>query len=144
METEKRPIDANRHERVMRRFAELLELAGKMEGAEAVKTLIKGMKLEPTLNETQKQGKKIYDPEELVVIPLTREQWNKVTNSLKNDADAFYNRSLWGWQGYVDPKCGQEIADKYKKESQILDELRNSIEKILVEPWMKKETEDEY
>lgn len=92
----------------------------------------------------EKEPIKLYDPQEPVTITLTREQWNKVTNSLKNDADAFYARSLWCGQGYVDQGCGQEIADKYKKESQILDELRNSIEKILVEPWMKKETEDEY
>ena len=92
----------------------------------------------------EKEPIKLYDPQEPVTITLTRDQWNKVTNSLKNDADAFYARSLWCWQGYVDPKCGQEIADQYKKESQILDELRSSIEKILVEPWTKKETEDEY
>lgn len=93
--------------------------------------------------ENEKQIK-LYDPQEPVTITLTRDQWNKVANSLKNDADAFYARSLCVAQAYDDPKWGQEIADRTRKESEMLDELRSSIEKILVEPWVKKETEDEY
>ena len=49
MATEKRLIDAVRHERVLRGFAGHLLEAGKTEAAEAVNTLIKGLKLEPTV-----------------------------------------------------------------------------------------------
>lgn len=146
METEKRPIDANRHERVLRRFAQMLEGSGKAEAAEAVNTVIKGLAMEPTMDLTAQtpEGRKLYDPNEPVTISLTRDQWGKITNALKNDADAFYNRSLWVAQTYDDPKWGQEIADGARKESELLDELRSSIEKILLEPWEKRKTEEEY
>lgn len=50
MATNKRLIDAGRHERILRGFAGHLLEAGKMEAAEAVNTLIKGLKLEPTVD----------------------------------------------------------------------------------------------
>ena len=45
-----RLISVERHERILRRFAELLECSGKTEAAEAVNTIIKGLKLEPTVD----------------------------------------------------------------------------------------------
>lgn len=50
MATEKRLICAGRHERVLRRFAEHLMERGMVEGAEAVKSVIKCLVLEPTVD----------------------------------------------------------------------------------------------
>ena len=47
---EKRLIDAVRYERILQGFAGHLLEAGKTEAAEAVNTLIKGLKLEPTVD----------------------------------------------------------------------------------------------
>ena len=50
MENKKRLIDVDRHKRVLERFGELMAEFGKMEAAEAVKTLIKGLKIEPIVD----------------------------------------------------------------------------------------------
>jgi hypothetical protein len=47
---EKRLIDAERFNRILQNFEGHLLEAGKTEGAEAVKTIIKGLKTEPTVD----------------------------------------------------------------------------------------------
>ena len=43
-------IDAERHKRILERFEEHMIELGKMEAAEAVKSIINGLKLEPTVD----------------------------------------------------------------------------------------------
>lgn len=81
---------------------------------------------------------KLYDPEELVVIPLTRDQWAKVLNSLKNDADRHYASMTW-WLNFCDnPRAGAETAARYELAYKELDALHATIEKIIMEPWTPK------
>ena len=50
MANEKLLIDAERFNRILQRFEEHLLECGKIEGAEAVKTIIKGLKTEPNVD----------------------------------------------------------------------------------------------
>lgn len=82
--------------------------------------------------------RKLYDPQELVTIPLTRDQWHKVTAAIQNDADRFHASMTW-WLNFCDnPKMGAETARRYELGYKELDELRAAIENILLEPWAPK------
>ena len=89
----------------------------------------------PVIAKPKEEPRKLYDPLELVTIPLTRDQWAKVTNSLKNDADSFHARMV-NWLGVcVNKEFAAETAARYERAYKELDALRAAIEKILHEPW---------
>ena len=78
---------------------------------------------------------KMYDPQELVAIPLTRDQWAEVLCSLKNDADKAYGLMIW-WRDSCDSQqMGAETAARYERAYKELDALHAAIENILHEPW---------
>ena len=84
------------------------------------------------------QETKLYDPEELVVIPLTRDQWAKVLCSLKNDADRAHASMIWWLNSCDSPQMGAETAARYERAYKELDALHAAIEKITTEPWTPK------
>lgn len=87
--------------------------------------------------------RKLYDPQELVTIPLTRDQWGKVTNSLKNDADRDH-AFMTNWLGVcVNKEFAAETAARYERAYKELDALRAAIEKVLHEPWEPKPDPDD-
>lgn len=78
------------------------------------------------------EEKKPYDPDEVVDIPLTREQWHKVLKSLENDANQ-HHASMTQWlANCVDRVFGSETARRYELAYTELDALHAYIEKILI------------
>lgn len=86
----------------------------------------------------QSENKKLYDPQELVTIPLTRDQWHKVTTAIQNDADRDH-AFMTNWLGVcVNKEFAAETAARYERNYKELDALRAAIEKVLYEPWAPK------
>lgn len=85
----------------------------------------------------------IYDPQEPVTITLTRDQWHKITNSLKNDADRAHAFATQFMANCVCREFAEETIERYVRNYEALDALRAEIEKITMEPWMPKKEEQE-
>ena len=86
---------------------------------------------------------RIYDPQEPVTITLTRDQWNRVTNSLKNEADQSHAFATQFMANCVSRELAEETVARYVRNYEALDALRAEIEKITMEPWIQKKEEQE-
>jgi hypothetical protein len=69
-----------------------------------------------------------------VTIPLTRDQWHKILNALKNESDSHY-ASMTNWlANCADKVLGSESARRYELAYKELDALYAYIERILIPP----------
>ena len=85
----------------------------------------------------------LYDPQEPVTITLTREQWHKITNSLRNDADQAHAFATQFREICDSKEFAEETAARYVRNYEALYALRAEIEKIIIEPWLPKKEEQE-
>lgn len=84
-------------------------------------------------NTAPAQPKK-WNPQELVAIPLTMEQWRTVLHSLQNDAGSYQASMTWWATCCVDKKMGAETAAKYERSYNKVMDLHKLIEETLCPP----------
>lgn len=84
------------------------------------------------------ETRKTYDPEELVTIPLTRDQWHKILTAVQNDASQHYCTMVQWLTNCADKAFGAETAARYERAYKEMDALATYIDKILTEPWTPK------
>lgn len=76
---------------------------------------------------------KEYDPQELLTITLTMDQWQMVQLSLREYAGDFYARMVW-WRDFCDDKrMGAETAARYEKTANKAEAVRAQIEAAIME-----------
>lgn len=86
------------------------------------------------INKTEPPQPKKYDPQELVSIPLSWEQWQTVIGSLQNDAGRANANMVW-WRDFCDDKrMGAETAAKYERWYRQSTELAERIQETLCIP----------
>lgn len=76
---------------------------------------------------------KVYDPQEVISVSMTREQWGTVRHSLTYSADSNSARATWWEEGCADKKFGAEKTARHEKSAIEAESLRKIIEEALGE-----------